>query len=263
MTISAVLAGFLVDAVTSTAVDVISQRSIDPRIRMAGRLWRSYSLIEKAVDIHGAIRVAAYSDAAGIIASEVVVQKISASTQAALPSVNGLNFQLIEKSESLLVHPDFSQRNAHDPSPLDPVLNRGDRSGFHKANFDSHGAVLFEMTATCIEGAVRAQRTALSLLDNSECDESRGTPVFGWEPNWLDRINIGLGYALWVPIPTIGVGRGHSIYGEYKGTFRRDEAEGYGRIDFKDGAIYRSGTARRAVWIWRSLLSGWKGVCRP
>ena len=246
MALSAAVAAFLVEATTTTAIDVISRRSIDPKIRMAGRVWRTFSLTDKAFDVHEAIRIAAYSDAAGIVANEIVIQKISKSVQDDLPVIDGLNFVLVEKAEGLLLEPDFSFRNEHDPSPLDPVRNLHSRSDFHEKNFENYGLKLYMLTAKCIKGAVRVQQATLDLIANEECKEPRRTPALSWESTWLDRINTGLGYALWVPVPIIGVGSGYATYGPYVGTFRRDEAEGYGKIELDSKAIY-VGQVRRGT----------------
>lgn len=243
MALSAVLSGLLVEAATATAVDVISQRTIDPRIKTLGRAWKVLSLSERVLDLYGAVRVAAYCDAAGLVASEIVVTKTSSSISGAIPAIDGINFELIHESERLLVSPDFAQRHEHDPSPLDPINYR---NGFFKENFENQGESLWNLTEQCLEGAARAQETVTRLLKHQECKEPRRLPVLGWEETFLDRINTGLGYALWRPIPIIGVGSGGAYNSEdYTGTYRREEPDGYGRISFRSGDVY-TGQIRRS-----------------
>ena len=67
----------------------------------------------------------------------------------------------------------------------------------------------------------------------------RGTSNWDRQPTWLDRINTGIGYALWLPVPLVGVGtRQISDQTTYSGIFRRDTAEGYGRIIWTNGDVY-------------------------
>ena len=236
MSLGIAVSGLLVEAATTTAIDVVTRRSINPKIRMAGQIWRAYSLLNKTVGAYESVRIAAYSDAAGIIAGELTIQKISSSVRESLPHADGLNFKLIDEAEGLVLCPDFESRHEHDPAPLDPLQSY--RTEFAMDNFNSHGAKLYDLVHNCVEGAARAQKTTLKLLQNEECGEPRQSPMLGWNETWLDRINTGLGFALWVPVPTIGVGSGIYGSGKYRGTFRRSEPEGYGIIEYHDGKTY-------------------------
>lgn len=235
MSLSAVLAGLLVEAATTTAIDVITKRTVDPKVRFAGRTWKALSLADKVYDVQEAIRISAYSDAAGIIAGEIVVQKASRSVLSSIPEIDVMNFRLIEHAEGLVADPDFANHFVHDPSVLDPTRGQSD---FVSEDYESYGGALFDMVETCLLGARDAHRTVNDLLSNAECNVPRQTPALGWTPTWIDKINTGLGYALWLPTPVIGVGSGYAAYGEYVGTYRRDDAEGYGKIKLRSGGTY-------------------------
>lgn len=231
MSIGTVLSGLVIEAATATAVDVISKRSVDPKIRLAGKTWKAFSIADKVLGVENAIRVSAYSDAAGIIANEFVVQKISKEAVSALPEINAVNFELIDTVEGLVLSPDFVRNPLHDPSVLNPMnYSRKENKVFSVNNLEGHGSELLELVGTCLKGAVRTNWIVRDLLKNEECSIPRREPIFGWEPTWIDRINTGLGYALWVPQTVIGVGSGYSLYGDYQGTFRRERPEGYGRV---------------------------------
>lgn len=241
MSITAIMSGLVIEAATTTAVDVVTRRSVDPKIRFAGKTWKTFSLADKVVGVENAIRISAYSDAAGIVANELVVQKISKEAISALPEINAVNFELIQLAGELLIHPDFVRNPLHDPSVLNSMnYAREENAEFSRNDYEGHGGELLELVEKCLQGAARANFTVLNLLKNDECSVPRRKPLFGWEPTWVDKINTGLGYALWMPQTAIGVGRGYALYGDYQGTFNKECPEGYGKISLNhNDGIYR------------------------
>lgn len=248
LTFEPFVAKLLFDVVSATAVDVISKRTLDPKIRMAGRIWRAYSLVDVAFDVYGAWRIAAYSDVAGILASEIFVERLSKESSDAIPRLDGINFALQQKAEALLLKPDFTVQIAHDPEVLQPYQIAKFRA-FIDQEINTEGGSLAEMTAPCVERAVRADEAVQELLQHPECLQQRPSQRWERRKNWLDRVNTGLGYALWRPIPAIGLGaRTISNKTSYNGIFRRNTAEGYGRLTWTNGDVYcgqvRKGTER-------------------
>lgn len=236
--IGTVLSGILIDTVTSTAVDVVTKRTLDPRIKLAGHAWRAFSLVDKAFDVHGAYRIAAYSDAVNIIASEIVVQKTSGAIASSIPKLDGINFAVHVEAEGLLLKPDFTVQFAHEPQKLTAVhMLYDDR--FIKREFESHGGALAEMTIPCTERGSDAFKTVEGILRYPEAKRQRRHRDWYDNTPWLSRINTGLGYALWRPVPDIGLGaRSLSNVTSYNGIFRRETAEGYGRITWTNGDAY-------------------------
>lgn len=233
-----VLTGILIEAITSTAVDVLSRRTLDPRIKMAGQAWRVFSLADTALDVYGAYRVAAYTDAFGIIASEIVVQKTSGTIANSIPQLDGINFAVHQEAERLILEPDFSVEIGHKPQKLTAVHLIQDES-FLKSEFETHGSTLAEMTIPCCERGSVAFKAVERLLRYPECQQERRYRDWYDKTPWLDRLNTGLGYALWRPVPDIGLGtRRLSNVTHYNGIFRRETAEGYGRITWTNGDAY-------------------------
>jgi len=236
--IGTVLSGILIDTVTSTAVDVVTKRTLDPRIKLAGHAWRAFSLVDHAFDVYGAYRIAAYSDAVNIIASEIVVQKTSGAIASSIPQLDGINFAVHKEAEGLLLKPDFTVQFAHEPHKLTAVHMLYDDK-FQKSEFESHGSALAEMTIPCTERGCDAFKIVEGILRYPEANHSRRRRDWYDNTPWLSRINTGLGYALWRPVSDIGLGaRSLSNVTSYNGIFRRETAEGYGRISWTNGDAY-------------------------
>jgi hypothetical protein len=63
----------MIDVATSTAIDVVTKRSVNPFLLNASRVYKVYSLIEPTAGIYWALRISAYSDAVEIVAHEMIV----------------------------------------------------------------------------------------------------------------------------------------------------------------------------------------------
>ena len=166
--ISSLLTGVLIDAATSTAIDVLAKRTVDPRIKMAGRAWRVYSLLSTTFDLESAWRIAAYSDVGQIIFSEIVVQRLSEEMTSSIPTLDGVNFELQQKAGAFICTPDFTNRFAHDPYLLTPYGMSLDRSRFIQREIDTVGEPLIDMVLPCVERALRACVSANEILSYPE-----------------------------------------------------------------------------------------------
>lgn len=236
--IEPVLTGILIDTVSSTAIDVLTRRTLDPRIKLAGHAWRAFSLVDKAFDVYGAYRIAAYSDALEIIASEIVVQNTSSSIASSIPQLDGINFTVYQETEGLLLKPDFTVEIAHMPQKLTALHMLHDDT-FIMNEFESSGNALAKMTIPCTKRGSDAFKTVEKILHYPETQKNRQYRHWYDNTPWLSRLNTGLGYALWRPVPDIGFGaRNLSNVTSYNGIFRRETAEGYGRISWTNGDAY-------------------------
>jgi hypothetical protein len=232
------LAKFLFDVLTATAIDVISKRTVDSRVRQAAKFYRAFSLASAGCDAYGAWRIAAYTTVGGIFASEIIVERVTETASNALPKLDGINFEVSKKSEELLFSPDFTVNMAHNPDILQPygmLMNQD----FIRRELATSGGELTELVHPCLGPAIHANRTVHEILTYPECMRERRTGRWGRRENWIDHFNTSLGYALWRPIPEIGLGaRTISNLTFYNGIFRRDVAEGYGRIRWTNGDEY-------------------------
>lgn len=182
--------------------------------------------------------LAAYSDIGVIVASEIVIQATSRIVLSSLPDKPNFNFDVHLVAGELLVQEDFTDSVTHDRDKLDPIFAQKS-IGFLQRDFESAGSGLVELTCCCIERAVRAYDVSLGILRNDECLEQRRIFSSIEQPQWLDRINTGLGFALYTPVPQFGIGsRQVSNVYRYNGTFRRNHAEGYGRLTAENGRAY-------------------------
>jgi len=226
----------LIDVATSTAVDVVTKRSINPILRGAGRAYKVYSLIEPSVGIYNAIRISAYSDAFGIAAHEMMVKLASNELSKRFISINGANFEIHKKAERYLLEPEFSEALSQVGNPLRKWSYDPDFVG---QDYTELGRPLIDQTLLCIERAVRANLIANELLNHAESKEVRRYRRWDRPASWVDSANTQMGYIFWRPIPEIGLGQMQlSNSRSYRGIFRRNTAEGYGRIEWSNGNKY-------------------------
>ena len=240
LAIESVLAGLLLSAATSTAIDVVSQRTIDPNIRRIGQAYRVFGILDATTSVANAIRVAAYYEAASIIANEVFIEAATRPAKKALGEVRHINFNLIRQAENLLIKQDDTDETTMERWKLDPMAYDKGREAFFHENWESCGDNMVKIAWPCVARAVKAAEIVDGIASTYDAAQPRLNRNWDRSPNWIDRINTGLGYAIWIPTPVVGVGSG-VIYNSHKyiGVFRRDSPEGYGKIMFSDGAIYK------------------------
>ena len=229
------LSDILIDVATSSAVDVGTQRTVNPNLRAVGQAYRVYSVIKPAIDIAQAFRIVAYSDVAGILANEIIVHIASQKLNKAFGSLDTINYAVHRNVERFLFDPDFSHPVMVDTDIL-TLYRLSTNSNFILREYHEMGKPLLELGYDCIVRGIRAHSVVEDLLKYPESLKQRGYQNWNRQKNIIDKINEISGFVLWRPIPDIGLGTSRiSNISQYSGIFRRDQAEGYGRISHKDG----------------------------
>lgn len=206
---------------------------------MAGKAWRTFSLLGTAADLGNAWRLAAYADVGEIIFNEIIVEIASGGIDAAIPTLDGTNFELQKTANNFLASPDFTNFLPHDPNLLTPIGMLSDKWSFIDREIETPGGPLADMVIPCLSRAMSAAASANRILSYPETLRPRGRFTLDQPTTFLDRVNTGLGFAIWRPVPLVGVGsRQISNLTSYSGIFRRETAEGYGRITWTNGDIY-------------------------
>lgn len=226
----------LIEVATSTSVEVVSRRTIDPRILAAGQAYRVFSIIEPATRIAQAFRVAAYADVASILAYELVVEVTAKKLSDAFGSLETVNFSVHRQAEGYLLEPDFAHPALVDTQILAPYSF--DRQ-FGDGEFKQMGGALVQLGYNCIERGIRARSVVVELMRYRETTKERQYRNWNRRQNWLDKVNEVSGYVLWRPVPEIGLGSGRiTNRSVYSGIYRRDKPEGYGRVTMDNGEVW-------------------------
>jgi hypothetical protein len=230
------VAKLLMDIAVSSAVDVVTRRTSNPTVVSAGRSYNVFSLVSAAKDMHDAYRIASYSEVAGILVREVVVTGVSKDIANVLTRRDGINFEVLRIAEGYLAKGDFGT----DSEPF--ISNFVGWSFFDndwvEQDYDSGGGYLVERVLPRVQRAFDAAKIAKDAANRHESERLRKLRAWDW-PSPLERLNTRLGNVLWVPEPEIGLGSGSMSGGAtYRGIYRRNDPDGYGRILWPSGACF-------------------------
>jgi hypothetical protein len=167
----AFVAKLLLDTAISSAVDVVSKRATNPTVRAAGRAYKVYSVCSAATSVYDAYRIASYSEVAGVLAREVVVEGLSRQVAKALIGHSGVNFEVHRMAEQYLIKGDFDVDN--EPNVRRFVGWSYYDSDLMSADFHSHGRALAERISLRLDRAVEAANIATDLATKPEAKERR------------------------------------------------------------------------------------------
>ncbi len=223
---------------TSVGVDVVTKRNVDPTVRALGNAYRVFSIVRPAYQGANAIRIAAYADATALIVQEIVVQFSSAKLAEKLMAAEFVNYEIIAKAEELVLSMDFSRDVPEAVHYVDAphYYLEGD---LLLQDFEGHGKGLAVVVGESISKGVHAHDKARELASHEEAMRVRREYNFRRQELWLDRLNSNLGNVFWQPIPEIGLGT-RQVRGDrtYRGTFRQNDPEGYGLLEWSNGTSY-------------------------
>jgi hypothetical protein len=232
------IANALIDVATSTGVDVVTKRNIDPRMRGLGRAYRVYSLVRPSLEISNAIRVVAYTDLMAIVCQELIVQFASQELTRRLISSEVVNYEVIAMAEKMVMSVDFAKDtpdSVHYLSASQYILE----ADLLSRDYLEHGRGLVALVGEAISRGVYSFAKADALIQNAEARKERRKYNFDRKDVWVERLNHRLGNIFWLPVPEMGIGSCLIKDGvTYSGTFRRNSAEGYGSLAWQNGTKY-------------------------
>jgi len=232
------VADALIEVGISTGVDVVTKKNVNPTVRGLGRAYRVFSLIEPAHQFANAVRIVAYTDATAIICHELLINLASRELANRLLSAQTVNYEIAEKAEQFVLSVDYA-RDVPDAIDYLGAAQHILESDLVTKDYLEYGRGLSEVAHESIARGVDAHLKALELMEFQEAKIPRRDYNWDREEFWLDRLNDSLGHVLWRPVPEIGLGsKAVRENVTFYGTFRRDKAEGYGCLEWKDGTRY-------------------------
>lgn len=232
------IANALIDVAMSTGVDVVTGRNVDAKMRAVGHAYRVYSLIRPAQQLTNAIRIAAYADATTIVCHELLVHFASKELARKLITSEAINYEIIAKAEDLVLSVDFAKDAPESINYLRAsqyVLE----ADLLSRDYLDHGRGLADLVTEALSRGVESYAKGVELVRHNESKQLRRHYNFDRNEMWFDQLNRSFGHVLWRPVPEIGLGT--SIVGEgltYSGTFRKNDAEGYGCLEWAGGTKY-------------------------
>mgnify|MGYP000067754236 CR=1 FL=1 len=232
------IADALMNVATSVGVDVVTRRNVNPAVRALGHAYRVFSIVQPAHHAANAIRIAAYADATSIVVQELVVQFSSAKLAEKLIAPEFVNYEIHTKAKELVLSVDFSK-------DVPEAVHYVDAPHYHlesnliSQDVEEHGKGLALVVGESISKGVRAHDKARELAGHEEAKRLRREYNFRRQEIWLDRLNNNLGNVFWQPVPEIGLGT-QQVRSDrtYHGTFRQNDAEGYGLLEWTNGTSY-------------------------
>lgn len=228
----------LLDVACSVGVDIATRRNINPNIRALGQAYRVYSIVRPAFQLANAIRISAYADATTFICQEIIVQFASHQIAKKLISSEIVNYEVVSMAEELVLSVDFARDAPNSVHYLNApyyVLE----TDILSRDYMEHGRGLTELVGETLFRGARAYEKAKVLVRHEEAARVRRPYNFARKEMWFDRLNHSIGSVLWQPVPEIGLGKSVVAQGLiYSGTFRRNDAEGYGCLEWKNGTRY-------------------------
>jgi len=228
----------LIDVAASTGVDVVTRRNVNASIRAVGHAYRVYSLIRPAQQLANAIRISAYTDATTIVCHELLVHFASKELARKLITSEVINYEVLAMAEDLVLSVDFA-KDAPDSIHFLRAPQYVLEADLLSQDYLEHGRGLADLVAEALFRGVESYEKASELVRHSEAKQARRHYNFRRKEMWFDQLNRSLGQVLWRPVPEIGLGT--SIVGEgltYSGTYRKNDAEGYGCLEWANGTKY-------------------------